>query len=97
MRERWLLSCFRALLPTRLMDFSTALATGPFIDALPEELPGCEGSGFYALHRCARLTSLPAARLTSRSRCTAVTSDHSKCFLVYPRNHYCKHLLAQRL
>lgn len=25
--------------------------TAPFLDALPEELPGCEGNAFYALHR----------------------------------------------
>lgn len=25
---------------------------GPYLSALPEELPGCEGNAFYALHSC---------------------------------------------
>ena len=27
-------------------------SAGRFIEALPEELPGCDGNAFYALHRC---------------------------------------------
>ena len=30
----------------------SAWAAGPFINALPDEIPGCEGNAFYALHRC---------------------------------------------
>lgn len=71
---------------------------GRFIDALPEELPGCDGNAFYALHRCGTLGPcvrccraplplhvLPSIQAAPRSLCTCIrlAAPRSCC------NHSC--------
>ncbi|EFN50876.1 hypothetical protein CHLNCDRAFT_141673 [Chlorella variabilis] len=41
-------------------------AAGPFVDALPDELPGCEGNAFYALHSCFNHSCDPNAEAFKR-------------------------------
>lgn len=46
--QAWL-QALKALPEPQRRDANTAAA--PWLEALPEELPGCEGNAFYALHR----------------------------------------------
>ncbi|KAL4420876.1 hypothetical protein ABPG77_002835 [Micractinium sp. CCAP 211/92] len=43
-------------------------AAGPFIEALPEELPGCEGNAFYGLHSCCNHSCAPNAEAFKRDQ-----------------------------
>lgn len=41
-------------------------AAAPFTDALPEDVPGCEGNAFYALHSCCNHSCVPNAEAFKR-------------------------------
>ncbi|KAI3436369.1 hypothetical protein D9Q98_002422 [Chlorella vulgaris] len=61
--QRWLLHLDSLPHEEQAAAFEVA---GPFIDSLPEELPGCEGSGFYALHSCCNHSCSPNAEAFKR-------------------------------
>eukprot|EP00887_Chlorella_sp_A99_P006619 scaffold3.g6619.t1 len=43
---------------------------GSYLDALPEEVPGCEGNAFYALHSCLNHSCAPSAHAWKREQDT---------------------------
>eukprot|EP00887_Chlorella_sp_A99_P006616 scaffold3.g6616.t1 len=43
---------------------------GPYLDALPEEVPGCEGNAFYALHSCLNHSCAPSVHAWKREQDT---------------------------
>lgn len=49
----------------------------PYLAALPEELPGCEGNAFYALHSCINHNCEPNAHAWKREKDVDGSGVHS--------------------
>lgn len=59
---------------------SCTLPTGPYLQGLPEEVPGCEGNAFYALHSCLNHSCEPSVHAFKREQDVDGAGDLPFCW-----------------